>query len=76
MELKGNGADDMTIDRDNPNLGYVEGNLKMITRLQNVAKQYTDKYKYLHTEDDKWVKYAEEIRKADVTQQVTDQPPF
>src|SRR5688572_3621787 len=32
FELRGTGANDLTIDRDKPALGYVDGNLKFITR--------------------------------------------
>jgi hypothetical protein len=38
MILKGKGADDMTIDRKEPKLGYRIGNLQMLTNSENVRK--------------------------------------
>ncbi len=53
--LKGLYGDDMTVDRKVPALGYVEGNIQMLTRAKNSAKRHTDvkeKYKYQRAEID------------------------
>jgi hypothetical protein len=77
IEYKGRGGDDMSIDRDNPLLGYVEGNLKMITKRDNSIKQHTDKYSLLHQADQKWVEYAEELkRRPSIAEAAPVDPPF
>lgn len=43
LKLKGKSAKSASIDRDNPNLGYVEGNLKLLSLSANSKKHHTDK---------------------------------
>lgn len=43
LKLKGKKAKSVSIDRDNPNLGYVEGNLKILSLAANSKKHYSDK---------------------------------
>lgn len=42
IQLKGPGPNDMTIDRIIPELGYIDGNIQMITRIANTIKQRKD----------------------------------
>lgn len=42
MELAGMNGDDLTIDRIKPELGYVEGNLQLLTRTENSNKFHNE----------------------------------
>jgi hypothetical protein len=56
MELKGRNGDDMTIDRMKPELGYVAGNLQVMTRTNNLNKYW----------DEEKEKELEEVEKDDL----------
>jgi hypothetical protein len=76
FELRGPGADDLTIDRDVPALGYVDGNLKFISRKDNSIKRWEDERKnsILHQRAEAWVK--ENITVVEVVHVVPEDPPF
>ena len=40
--LKGIGKNDLTVDRKDPRMGYVEGNIQILTMKQNRRKGFTD----------------------------------
>ena len=42
LELKSKSRGDFTIDRINPNKGYTEGNLQMLSRANNTRKMWVD----------------------------------
>ena len=46
IQLRGNYGDDLTIDRVKPKLGYVDGNIQAITRIENSIKQHIDAGKF------------------------------
>lgn len=49
LALAGHGKEDMTVDRVIPALGYIDGNIQMITRSANAKKRFQDaKEKYKH----------------------------
>lgn len=49
LKLRGTFAQDMTVDRIIDALGYVAGNIQMITRAENSKKQAQDRKKRLFT---------------------------
>lgn len=54
LELKGRGKYNMTIDRRIDELGYIPGNLVMITCSSNVRKKYTDYWKHRTDEEENY----------------------
>jgi hypothetical protein len=50
MEKKGRGADNLSLDRVNNDLGYVPGNVKVVTVSNNSRKRHTDYYMALQNE--------------------------
>lgn len=75
LELRGIGGNDMTIDRDKPELGYIDGNLVMMTRAANAAKRYDDEKRLrekLWAEKFKMV----EVLIENVVIEVPEDPPF
>ncbi len=61
LELKGKGAKNLSIDRDNDELGYVEGNLKVLTLAHNTKKKYV---RYWADQEDLFSNLANEIKAA------------
>lgn len=51
LKLRGTFAQDMTVDRIIDALGYVAGNIQMITRAENSKKQAQDRKKRLFSVD-------------------------
>lgn len=51
LKLRGTFAQDMTVDRIVDSLGYVAGNIQMITRAENSKKQARDRKKRLFSVD-------------------------
>lgn len=47
LKLRGTYAQDMTVDRINPSLGYIAGNLQMLTRSENAKKAVKERKKAL-----------------------------
>ncbi len=47
VDYKGKRKHMLTLDRRDPLLGYVEGNIRVITNAENVAKQHDDRRKAL-----------------------------
>jgi hypothetical protein len=68
-------TEDMTIDRIEPELGYIDGNLQMLKRAVNSAKRYEDEKRIrelLWAEKFKMV----EIVIEEVATEVPEDPPF
>lgn len=49
LNLRGRGANDMTIDRKIPRYGYADGNIQMMTRADNARKRWKDSHYELST---------------------------
>lgn len=43
LERRGMNSDSLTLDRIIPSLGYIEGNIQVLTRAENVRKQNREK---------------------------------
>lgn len=74
LELKGQGGEDYTIDRDDPRKGYEPGNLKLMTRAKNSRKRWADYYsansfQHIYLEDE------DEIQNK-VGHHTDEEPPF
>ena len=46
VERRGNGSEDLTIDRIDPHRGYEPGNIQVLTRADNNRKKVSDAKKY------------------------------
>lgn len=77
MELKGQGAEDMTIDCHEPSLGYTYNNMRMISQHDNVLKGQAEK-SALKVANEIWFQaFMADIEKGKFNgQPVTDDPPF